>query len=344
MTLLGSSPYGLHPAGVNDDLTTVVLAEGYEAGDVALFLWRAGDDQGALQKVFGVPMSERKPGQKVALNGISGAYPVAPDGILMQCTLFDDRGGLAYLAAGHPDDVRPVEIVGAVHSGNGEFEGLHHLRGDRYLVVYNIDGATWAYEGTFSKDALRMTLGPVICGDGPLSRRRGRGVDPLRRRERRLCRRASQPPPRRPRYSWSSRSTRCPASATGETGKRVSQLTRNRVLGIPENLLALGEDAGFTSHDGLQVPARLYLPVAGVGLRRQAPGGRVHPRRAAGPGAAGLHVVLHAAHPVPDAERPGGLRAQRARQSRLWARTTPSGWIAIGAARTGSTRWPVSPA
>jgi dipeptidyl aminopeptidase/acylaminoacyl peptidase len=42
--------------------------------------------------------------------------------------------------------------------------------------------------------------------------------------------------------------------------------TEERVLGIPANLLASGEDASFTSHDGLRISARLYLPAEETGF------------------------------------------------------------------------------
>ncbi len=41
---------------------------------------------------------------------------------------------------------------------------------------------------------------------------------------------------------------------------------RERVLGISESLLAAGEDASFTSWDGLRVSARLYLPARELGF------------------------------------------------------------------------------
>ncbi len=274
LTLLASSPYGLHPTGFNEDRTRVVLAEGYEAGDVALFLWEGGPSTGAqdatLQKIYGVPMAERQPGQKVPLNGIGYAYPIEPDGILMQCTLFDDRGGLAYFTIGQPEEVKPVEVVGTMHAGDGELDALEHLHGDRYLLEYNIDGATWAYEGSFNKETMRFTAGPVICGDGPLADGvsehaiRYDGVSGAYAISFSTATAPSQ-------IFLVEQVDALPAAVTGQTSKRVTQLTRNRVLGIPRNLLSQGEDAGFTTHDGLHVPARLYLPAPELGYEGKRP-------------------------------------------------------------------------
>jgi dienelactone hydrolase len=268
LTLLGSSQYGYHPAGENDQVTSVVLGEGYEEGDVALFLWDA--TQSGLRNIFGVPMSQRQPGQKVPLNGIRAAYPVASDTILMLCTLFDDRGGLACFTVGQPDQAQPVEIVGTVHQAAGELEGLHHLAGNRYLLDYNIDGATWAYEGSFSRENSRMTLGPVICGDGPLAN--GVAEDAIRYNGETGVYAIGFSTATSPAQIFLvGKVDPLPAAATGQTGKRIVQLTRNRVLGIPEDLLAPGEDAGFTTHDGLHVPAKLYLPAPELGYEGKRP-------------------------------------------------------------------------
>ena len=48
-------------------------------------------------------------------------------------------------------------------------------------------------------------------------------------------------------------------------GLGFAQLTRERSLGIAPSLLSAGEDASYTSHDGLHISARLYLPAAELG-------------------------------------------------------------------------------
>jgi dipeptidyl aminopeptidase/acylaminoacyl peptidase len=46
----------------------------------------------------------------------------------------------------------------------------------------------------------------------------------------------------------------------------ITRHTRERVLGIPEDALAPGEDASFTSWDGQRISARLYLPAKSLGF------------------------------------------------------------------------------
>jgi dipeptidyl aminopeptidase/acylaminoacyl peptidase len=48
--------------------------------------------------------------------------------------------------------------------------------------------------------------------------------------------------------------------------KQAVRRTRQRILGIPGDLLSGGEDASYASHDGLRISARLYLPAAELGF------------------------------------------------------------------------------
>src|SRR5260370_19478255 len=57
----------------------------------------------------------------------------------------------------------------------------------------------------------------------------------------------------------------------GEQRQTVRQHTRERVLGLPQEWLSPGEDASFTSFDGLRISARLYLPALALGFERPRP-------------------------------------------------------------------------
>ena len=50
-----------------------------------------------------------------------------------------------------------------------------------------------------------------------------------------------------------------------ENSNQPKRLSAERVLGIPERYLSEGEDASYTSFDGLRVSARLYLPSKELG-------------------------------------------------------------------------------
>jgi dipeptidyl aminopeptidase/acylaminoacyl peptidase len=51
-----------------------------------------------------------------------------------------------------------------------------------------------------------------------------------------------------------------------DVSTRPARLTRERALGLAPEHLSPGEDASFTSHDGLRVSARLYLPSPELGF------------------------------------------------------------------------------
>jgi hypothetical protein len=48
---------------------------------------------------------------------------------------------------------RTVTFSGHVHEGLGELERIQHLEGDRFAIVYNIDGCSWAYDASLDEQA-----------------------------------------------------------------------------------------------------------------------------------------------------------------------------------------------
>ncbi len=248
VTDMGSSLYGNYYEGANADTSQVVLGDGYTQGDHVIYLWTRDAPERRL--LFGTPIEQRAAGQDVRINSIAYVQFTPEDGLLFFTSLFDDRYGLGYFPLSDPTAIRPVEITGAVHTGAGELDHLEHLTGTRYLVGYNIDGCSWVYEGTFDELALRMTLDRVICGQGVLSNGVLQSIS---------YEKASGD------YALAFSSATSPAQIY-IVGKNIIQLTRERPLGIPPGLLSSGEDASYTSPDGLRISARLYLPAAELGF------------------------------------------------------------------------------
>ena len=171
---------------------------------------------------------------------------------------FEDTGGLAYLEIDHPDELQTVPIKGIVHQGIGEFNGLRHLEGDRYLAFFNIDGVDWVYEATFDENRLELNLRNVLVGQGKLSN----GVVE--------------------HLSWEKQSDEFMVSFSTATSptqiyrikkqrEKIKKLTNEKVLAISDDLLAPGEEATFTSFDGLRISARLYLPADELGFEGPRP-------------------------------------------------------------------------
>jgi pimeloyl-ACP methyl ester carboxylesterase len=253
---LGRSLYGNWVDGANDDYSKLILIDSYTAGDHVLYLWERGASERAL--LFGVPLDRRTEGEEVPLNSISSCHFTSDDrGLLFVTSLFEDTYGLGFFNLESPSDVKPVEITGTAHQGAGELVDLQRLQGDRYLIVYNIDGCSYAYEGTFDEENLSFHVDRTICGTGGLSD----GVLQALYYEKQSG-----------DYVLAFSTATSPAQLyTIEGSERQIQHTHERILGIPGELLSPGEDASYNSHDGLRISARLYLPAEELGYRGRRP-------------------------------------------------------------------------
>lgn len=255
---LGRSAWGSFPDGISASHSRVILIDGYSVGDNVLFDWQQGWSERKL--LYGVPLEQRAKDQEVPLNSINSIYfTPSEQGILFITSLFTDSYGLGYLNLSDPAEVKPITITGTQHTGMGELIRLRHLDGARFALEYNIDGCSWLYEGTFDEASLTMTLERVLCGSGKLSN----GM-----LESFFYDKAGD------RFVLSFSTATSPSQIyTIEDSKRhtIRQHTRERVLGIPQEWLSPGEDASFTSHDGLRISARLYLPAPALGFEGPRP-------------------------------------------------------------------------
>lgn len=252
------SMYGAFHAGHNRDHTKVVIGDGYTVGDNVFFLWEQGKE--GVKLLYGVPLEQRAEGQEVPLNGLGSAYFVDGDkGLLVTCTIFDDKGGFGYLDLAKPGEITPVKVTGVVHQGEGELDGFDHLDGECYAVTYNIDGVSWLYEATYDAARREVRLEAVLTGKGQIAS----GVLEKMKYDKAGDRFALT-------YSTAISPTQI-YTVEGEKRDQVVQHTRERVLGIADGLLSEGEDASFTSHDGLRTSARLYLPDESLGFKGPRP-------------------------------------------------------------------------
>ena len=257
VTDLGSSLYNNWFAGADDQYSRIVLIDNYTVGDHTIYLWKS--ETGERTLLYGVPLADRDEGESVPLNSIGECcFTQNEKGLLFFTSLFDDSYGLGYLELDAPDEARPVEIVGTIHEGAGEFVQLKRLQEDRYLIKYNIDGCSYVYEGEFNAAAMRFEVDAVVCGTNELS---AGVVQSL------FYEKASG------NYALSFSTATSPSQIYTIEGdeKKVVQHTRERIMGIPQHLLSAGEDASYISHDGLRVSARLYLPAAELDFEGKRP-------------------------------------------------------------------------
>ena len=246
---LWASPYGAFVAAWTPEHSRVILSDGYTMGDIVLYEVESGE----RAMLLGTAIEERDPSADYPLSGFGSGHATA-SGILLTTTLFDDAGSLGYLDLSRPGVVEPVSIAGLDHEGAGELEALTHLEGERFVLTYNIDGCSWAYAGTFDEAARSFAADRVLVGKGQLvdGVLHGLHFD---------------------RESGRFAAAFCTATSPtqlyvlpAEVESQPVQLTRERALGLAPDLLSRGEDASFTSHDGLRVSARLYLPSPGLGF------------------------------------------------------------------------------
>ncbi len=254
---MASSVYGAYVDNVNADHTRALIGEGYSNGDNVLYLWEEGQE--TLRLLYGVPLEARQEGHEVPLNGIGGGHFTAGDrGVLTTAVVFDDARSLVYFELDRPEMLKPVTVQGIVHTGVGELDRLTHLRDNRYAVGYNIDGVSWLYEGVFDESALTMTVEHVLTRQGKIRNGVLESHDYDTSGDRHIL-----------AYSTATEPTQI-YSLEG-TERQVLQHTRERLLGVAPELLSEGEDCSFTSHDGLRISARLYLPAAALGYNGARP-------------------------------------------------------------------------
>lgn len=250
---LHASPYGAIPVAWSSDHSRVVFEDGYLAGDNILYEVVDGERK-LLQ---GTPLDAREEGREYPRTGFRSERMTASDsGLLLLTTLFDDTGSPAYLPL-DGGDLEQVAVTGVVHDGVGELERLHHLEGDRFAAVYNIDGVSWVYDASFDEAGRTLSLDYVLVGEGDLADGMLHGLD--------LAERSG-------RFAVSFCTATMPTQLyVLEPDEAPVPLTRERALGVPPELLSLGEDASFESHDGLRVSARLYLPSPELGYEGPRP-------------------------------------------------------------------------
>ena len=238
------------------DHRKLLLATGYTVGDVVLYF----DNKGKRTTMYGKPLEDRQKGENIPLNSLNYAvFSPSEKGAIVTTSVFEDTYSLGYIDTGRPGQLEEVELKGVKHVGVGELVEIDHLIDDRYLLIYNIDGCSWVYEGIFNEKKRLMTLTHVLVGRKPLDNGMLKKVDYDKKED---------------IFTFSFSTATSPTQLYSSTGKRRDRITRHtneRMLGIPADYLSKGEDASFLSHDGLRVSARLYLPAKGLGFKGPRP-------------------------------------------------------------------------
>ena len=238
------------------DHRKLLLGTTYLVGDAALYF----ENQGDRTLLYGSPLENRKEGETVPLNGLTQAvFSPSETAALIISSVFEDTYSLGYIDLARPGELERVRLKGVKHEGVGELEQLERLNGDRYLLVFNIDGCSWVYEGVFNEKKKKMSLKHILVGREPLDSGMLQRVHHDKQDE---------------IFTFSFSSATTPTQLYSISSKKRRRLTRHtneRILGIPGEYLSKGEDASFISYDGLRVSARLYLPPQELGFEGPRP-------------------------------------------------------------------------
>jgi pimeloyl-ACP methyl ester carboxylesterase len=252
LTKLAESEWGAFPVAHNSDHSKVLLTDGYTVGDSILYLIE-GKKRTVL---YGKPLEKRKEGETVPLNGLGAAvFTESELGVLLTCSVFEDTFSLGYIPLDQPGNLHPVKLKGLKHEGLGELTGLEHLYGDIYAVKYNIDGCSWVYDARFDEEKLSMKLKHDVVGENPLDSGELEHMDYNKEMD---------------VFTVSFSTAVSPTQIYSIESKKRNFIvlhTNEKVFGIPEEHLSKGEDASYTSFDGLRVSARLYLPAPALGFK-----------------------------------------------------------------------------
>ncbi|HYO88980.1 MAG TPA: hypothetical protein VER79_10045, partial [Candidatus Limnocylindrales bacterium] len=227
---IARSTHGQGAAGVSAAGDKIAVVEGYTVGDDILKVWTK---ESGLKPLFGTPLEERDDGAQPPLTGFgAAAFTQAGDAILIRTALFDDHYGIGRIALNAPDRIEPITITGLRHTGMGELDAIHPLKDSRYSLTYNIDGAAWLYEARYDDPARTLTVDAVVAGQGTSASGvlAGEDYDSAANR-----------------YAFAFSTATSPTQLYTSDHGSLRQRTNERVLGIPADQLAQGEDASFTA-------------------------------------------------------------------------------------------------
>jgi len=256
LTKIAESEWGYGVAAHDKTHSKLLLGTGYAVGDSVFYLW----SKNKMTVLYGKPLEQRKAGEQVPLNGLgAGVFSPSGNGAIVTTSVFEDTYSLGYINIKKHGEMKPVKLTGIAHKGFGEMENIVHLEDNRYLVTFNIDGCSWAYEGIFDEKKLAMNLKYVLVGREPFDGGMLEHIDYDNVED---------------VFTFSFSTATSPTQIYSIEGKNRNDLslhTNEKILGIPDSLLSKGEDASFASHDGLRVSARLYLPSPKLGFKGARP-------------------------------------------------------------------------
>ena len=120
--------------------------------------------------LYGKPLSERELGEEVPLTAFGHGFFTDDDrSLVINSGIFRDTYGMGILSLDNPEEIAEVPFEGLAHKGVGEYDGLGPIENGRFILFFNIDGATWAYEAEYDSETKALRAINILTGKGVLS-------------------------------------------------------------------------------------------------------------------------------------------------------------------------------
>ena len=262
----GKSQFGYYYAGGNKEHSKIVLVEGYTAGDDCYYLHQTNE----MKTIIGIPINERKPGQIVKPNGLGEATFVENDSIVLLKTIYrTDKGSVHWMNLNEPNNLHELEVKG-LKLPDAELEEFTQIYENFFSALFNVDGTSHVYLLEYIPGKNRhLNVTQQIIGkpDTPLSNgvMLSKDYDHVKvHKEGKLSEIV---------VSFTKATSPSQLYLIQINGKDLTftKISNEKILGIPEKYLSEGEDASFTSFDGLRISARLYRPSPELGFQGPRP-------------------------------------------------------------------------
>lgn len=264
----GKTPYGKYLAGLSEDHTKLLHVEGYGPADISVtFLDRPSQKE---KVIIGTPITQREQGKVYPKNGIDVLYFVENDSALVFASILnDDLGAINWLSLEDTDNVKLLEIRGLTLDTKSELSGFSKLEGNQFSLQYNVNGESYYYLTEYRNENgdryLQVTDHLIGNRDGPLNN----GVKLSISYDKAKAKESGSVSEFITSYTKATMPSQLVSIKIDISNNRkieYTQISDERVLGIPQEYLSEGEDSTYTSFDGLTIPSRLYLPAPGLNL------------------------------------------------------------------------------
>ncbi|OLS21110.1 MAG: Acylamino-acid-releasing enzyme [Candidatus Heimdallarchaeota archaeon LC_2] len=269
----GKTPYGKFLAGLSEDHSKLLHAEGYGPADVCVSY--VDQNVGEEKVIIGTPITQREPGKTYVKNGINVLYFVEDDSVLLFASIIDnDLGSLNWVSLDNTETINSLEIRGLNPTTKSEIQEFTKLEGNQFSLQYTVNGESHYYLTEYKNENgtryLQVTDHLIGNEDGPLHN----GVKLSISYDKAKAKKAGKVTEFITSYTKATMPSQLFAINIdpSNNGKIMyTQISNERVLGIPEGYLSEGEDSTYTSFDGLTIPSRLYLPATGLNLSEPYP-------------------------------------------------------------------------